>query len=215
MATTLMDSAGDVTGIRLGPCSEAPASVSPTQRRKIRRFRAAFRRGCAAISAPPPPGLDAHLNPFSVRGQTVPRNGLALEHAAEEMKMMKANQQVLAPEHKQRGDRHGGGTLQHSCEAEGAGTSSIGILDVVESDFATYLPKEEKTETTAQETFETMTQENKITNAEKNQDTKCKPEDVASTVNDGTPEKPSGNGSYGDVVTPRWGSVLGEGVLFQ
>jgi hypothetical protein len=66
-------------------------------------------------------------------------------------------------------------------KAEGAGTSIIGILEVVESDFATNLAKEEDTEATAQEAFEKMTQENKITRASKGQDIKYKSQEAAST----------------------------------
>ena len=63
----------------------------------------------------------------------------------------------------------------------GAGTSIIGILEVVESDFASNLAKEETTEATAQEAFEKMTQENKITRAAKEQDVKYKSQESAST----------------------------------
>jgi len=62
----------------------------------------------------------------------------------------------------------------------GAGNSIIGILEVVESDFATNLAKEETSEATAQEAFEKMTQENKITKAQKGQDIKYKSEEAAS-----------------------------------
>merc|ERR1712232_1154468 len=65
-------------------------------------------------------------------------------------------------------------------KAGGAGNSIIGILEVVESDFATNLAKEETTEATAQEAFEKMTQENKITKAQKGQDIKYKSEEAAS-----------------------------------
>merc|ERR1719262_2027342 len=54
-------------------------------------------------------------------------------------------------------------------KAAGSGTNIIGILEVVESDFASNLAKEETTEATAQEAFEKMTQENKITKASKGQ----------------------------------------------
>jgi len=58
--------------------------------------------------------------------------------------------------------------------ANGAGTSIVGILEVVESDFATNLAKEETSESTAQEDYEKTTQENKITTATKGQDVKYK-----------------------------------------
>merc|ERR1719197_1440148 len=63
----------------------------------------------------------------------------------------------------------------------GAGVNIIGILELVESDFATNLAKEETTEATAQEAFEKVTQENKITRATKEQDIKYKSEEAAST----------------------------------
>merc|ERR1719262_919448 len=62
-----------------------------------------------------------------------------------------------------------------------AGVNIIGILEVVESDFATNLAKEESTEATAQESFEKVTQENKITKASKGQDIKYKSEEAAAT----------------------------------
>jgi hypothetical protein len=67
------------------------------------------------------------------------------------------------------------------AKSGGAGTSIIGILEVVESDFATNLAKEETTEATAQEAFEKMTQENAITKASKDQDIKYKSAEAAST----------------------------------
>merc|ERR1719499_3022709 len=62
---------------------------------------------------------------------------------------------------------------KHS-RATGAGSSIIGILEVVESDFATNLAKEESQEADAQSTYEKTTQENKITKATKDQDVKNK-----------------------------------------
>lgn len=56
----------------------------------------------------------------------------------------------------------------------GAGQSIIGILEVVESDFANNLSKEETAEASAVEIYERSTQENKITVAEKEQDVKYK-----------------------------------------
>merc|ERR1712124_16923 len=58
--------------------------------------------------------------------------------------------------------------------ATGAGQSIIGILEVVESDFAQNLAKEESEESTAQEAYEKDTQENKIATTQKNQDVKYK-----------------------------------------
>merc|ERR1712060_871804 len=59
-------------------------------------------------------------------------------------------------------------------KATGAGTSIIGILEVVESDFATNLAKEETEEADAATTYEKTTQENKISTQLKNQDVKYK-----------------------------------------
>jgi hypothetical protein len=72
---------------------------------------------------------------------------------------------------------------KHS-KAGGSGTNIIGILEVVESDFATNLAKEETAEATAQDGFEKMTQENKITRATKEQDIKYKSKEAASTDKD-------------------------------
>jgi len=63
--------------------------------------------------------------------------------------------------------------------SSGSDTNIIGILEVVESDFATSLAKEETAEATAQEAFEKMTQENKITKATKDQDIKYKSKEAA------------------------------------
>merc|ERR1712151_1245063 len=52
--------------------------------------------------------------------------------------------------------------------------SIIGILEVVESDFASNLAKEESAEATAQAAFEKMEQENKITKATKGKDIEYK-----------------------------------------
>merc|ERR1719277_2108290 len=65
-------------------------------------------------------------------------------------------------------------------KATGAGTSIIGILEVVESDFATNLAKEETAEAAAQEAHEKLLQENKITKATKDQDIKYKTAEAAS-----------------------------------
>jgi len=64
--------------------------------------------------------------------------------------------------------------------SNGAGTSIVGILEVVESDFATNLAKEETTESTAQDDFERTTQENKITKTTKDQDVKYKTQEFTS-----------------------------------
>merc|ERR1712232_1278056 len=55
----------------------------------------------------------------------------------------------------------------------------IGILEVVESDFATNLATAETAEASAQEAFDKMTQENKITKTSKDQDIKYKTAEAA------------------------------------
>jgi chromosome segregation ATPase len=65
-------------------------------------------------------------------------------------------------------------------QATGSGTSIIGILEVVESDFATNLAKEETAESTAQDEYDKLTQENKITKATKDQDVKYKTQEFTS-----------------------------------
>jgi DNA repair exonuclease SbcCD ATPase subunit len=67
----------------------------------------------------------------------------------------------------------------HSA-AEGAGTSIIGILETVESDFAVNLAKEETQESDAQSAFEADTQEYKITKTAKTQDVKYKSQEATS-----------------------------------
>merc|ERR1719343_916912 len=59
-------------------------------------------------------------------------------------------------------------------KATGAGTSIIGILEVVESDFAKNLAIEEKEEGDAESEYEALTQSNKVTKTLKDQDVKYK-----------------------------------------
>merc|ERR1719323_3000305 len=59
-------------------------------------------------------------------------------------------------------------------KAQGAGDSIIGILQVVESDFAKNLAEEEKEEADAEAEYEKMTQENSVTKTLKDQDVKYK-----------------------------------------
>jgi len=56
----------------------------------------------------------------------------------------------------------------------GAGQSIIGVLEVVESDFADNLAKVETEESDAQSTYETYTQDYKVNKAQKDQDVKYK-----------------------------------------
>merc|ERR1711933_453072 len=65
-------------------------------------------------------------------------------------------------------------------KATGAGTSIIGILEVVESDFATGLAKEESQEDDAAALYDQTTQENKVTKTLKDQDVKYKTAEVKS-----------------------------------
>merc|ERR1719222_1167373 len=66
------------------------------------------------------------------------------------------------------------------AKAGGAGSSIIGILEVCESDFATNLAKEETEEADSAADYEKMTQENKITKAQKEQDVKYKTQESKS-----------------------------------
>jgi len=68
---------------------------------------------------------------------------------------------------------------KHSASG-GAGGSIIGILEVVESDFATNLAKEEAEEADAAADYEKMSQENKVTKAMKEQDVKYKTQESKS-----------------------------------
>merc|ERR1719499_767003 len=69
--------------------------------------------------------------------------------------------------------------VTHS-KAAGAGGSIIDILEVVESDFATNLAKEESEEADAQSEYEKVSQENAVTKTLKNQDVKYKSEEAKS-----------------------------------
>eukprot|EP00429_Kryptoperidinium_foliaceum_P085072 CAMPEP_0176201012 /NCGR_PEP_ID=MMETSP0121_2-20121125/9350_1 /TAXON_ID=160619 /ORGANISM="Kryptoperidinium foliaceum, Strain CCMP 1326" /LENGTH=733 /DNA_ID=CAMNT_0017539883 /DNA_START=85 /DNA_END=2283 /DNA_ORIENTATION=- len=64
--------------------------------------------------------------------------------------------------------------------ASGAGTGIIGILEVVESDFAKNLAQEEQQEADAESEYQKVTQENKITKATKEQDVKYKTQEFKS-----------------------------------
>jgi len=69
--------------------------------------------------------------------------------------------------------------VQHS-KSTGAGTSIVDILEVVESDFATNLAKEETEEADAQSEYEKVSQENAVTKTLKEQDVKYKGQEAKS-----------------------------------
>eukprot|EP00928_Gymnodinium_smaydae_P003566 TRINITY_DN1126_c1_g2_i1.p1 TRINITY_DN1126_c1_g2~~TRINITY_DN1126_c1_g2_i1.p1 ORF type:complete len:702 (-),score=223.28 TRINITY_DN1126_c1_g2_i1:88-2193(-) len=64
--------------------------------------------------------------------------------------------------------------------SKGAGTSIIGILEVAESDFAKNLAHEETAEATAQEEYEKLTEDNKVSTAAKDQDVEYKNAEITS-----------------------------------
>jgi len=68
---------------------------------------------------------------------------------------------------------------QHEA-ATGAGQSIIGVLEVVESDFASNLAKEETVEADSQEAYDTATQEYKISKAKMEQDVTYKTQEFKS-----------------------------------
>jgi chromosome segregation ATPase len=68
---------------------------------------------------------------------------------------------------------------QHES-ASGSANSIIGILEVAESDFASNLAKEETVEAEAQESYEKMSQENKVTKATKDKDVQYKTKEITS-----------------------------------
>merc|ERR1719499_2552386 len=71
-------------------------------------------------------------------------------------------------------------TRETHTKAQGAGGSIIDILQVVESDFATNLAKEETEEADAQSEYEKVSQENAVVKAEKEQDVKYKSQEAKS-----------------------------------
>merc|ERR1719446_1278101 len=67
---------------------------------------------------------------------------------------------------------------QAHAKSSGAGGSIINILEVCESDFANNLAKEETQEADAVATYESTTQENKVTKTTKEQDAKYKTQEA-------------------------------------
>jgi len=66
------------------------------------------------------------------------------------------------------------------AKAQGAGDSIIGILEVVESDFAKNLAEVEKEEEDSESEYQKMTQQNAVTKTNKEQDVKYKTQHAAS-----------------------------------
>jgi len=69
---------------------------------------------------------------------------------------------------------------QQAEKSAGAGGGIIGLLEVIESDFAKNLATEDATESDAASSYEKQTQANKITKAEKEQDAKFKTKEFKS-----------------------------------
>merc|ERR1712013_878564 len=88
-------------------------------------------------------------------------------------------------------------------KASGSGGSIIDILEVVESDFATNLAKEESEEADAQSEYEKVTQENSVTKTTKDQDVKYKTQEAKSmdaTVSEYTGDLDAANTEYSAVM---------------
>merc|ERR1719313_2192118 len=69
---------------------------------------------------------------------------------------------------------------QQAEKSGGAGSGLIGMLEVIESDFAKSLATEEASESDAQTSYDKQTQANKITKAQKEQDAKFKTQEFKS-----------------------------------
>mmetsp|Transcript_8163 Transcript_8163/g.22571 ORF Transcript_8163/g.22571 Transcript_8163/m.22571 type:complete len:713 (+) Transcript_8163:57-2195(+) len=91
---------------------------------------------------------------------------------------------------------------KHS-KAAGAGDSILGILEVVESDFAKNLAKEESEEDDAQSEYDKITQENKVTKTMKDQDVKYKTAEAQSldkTISDLSSDRETTNTEHAAVM---------------
>merc|ERR1712127_300113 len=85
----------------------------------------------------------------------------------------------------------------------GAGGSIIDILEVVESDFATNLAKEEAEESDAQTQYEKVSQENAVTRTMKEQDVKYKVQESKSldkTAAEYSADRETANTEYSAVM---------------
>merc|ERR1719254_398348 len=88
-------------------------------------------------------------------------------------------------------------------KATGAGSSIIGILEVVESDFAKNLATEETVEADASADYEKTTQENAVTKTLKVQDVKYKTQEFMAadkTISELSSDRASSNEEYSAVV---------------
>merc|ERR1740121_1269878 len=88
-------------------------------------------------------------------------------------------------------------------KATGAGDSIIGILEVVESDFATDLAAEETAESDSAEEYEKTTQENAVTKTLKIQDVKYKTQEfmqLDKTLSELTSDRDSTNAELNAVM---------------
>merc|ERR1712127_1148117 len=88
-------------------------------------------------------------------------------------------------------------------KSSGSGGSIIDILEVVESDFAKNLAKEEAEEADAQSDYDKVTQENAITKAAKDQDVKYKTQEakaMAVYVSEYSGDLDSANTEYAAVM---------------
>merc|ERR1719262_2060078 len=88
-------------------------------------------------------------------------------------------------------------------KSTGAGDSIIGILEVVESDFAKNLAKEETEEADAADDYEKTTQENAVTKTTKIQDVKYKTQEFTSldkTIDELSSDRDSANAELASVM---------------